>query len=77
MNMGECSIGRQTVTHGGPVVVNMGRTYIKEQVCLSGKVENKSVVFIDTRYIPPGSTCEIVDGPRVKVKNTLYEEPPP
>jgi hypothetical protein len=75
MNSYGGTIERQVVTADGPTLRQTdGR--IKVQVCVSGKVTCAGTCVVEQRYVVPGSTCEIVDGPRVVVKETFQCEPP-
>jgi hypothetical protein len=76
-NYGNVTIGRQVVTVGMFFMTCDGNTLIEEQVCVSGKVHNNNRTTILKRYIPPGSTCVIVDEPNTKVLETVHEMPAP
>ena len=77
VNHGDTSIGRQIINgDGGPQITNIGRTTIEEQVCLSGVARTTGHTTIKVRYIPPGSTCVIEDGPNVKVLKPVHRHPP-
>lgn len=76
INQGACTIGRQTVTAGGPTMKTYGGV-IKEQVCISGEVVTGGDTVVEKRYVPPGSTCVCHDGPDVCVLETIHDHPPP
>jgi hypothetical protein len=76
VNQGSSSIGRQIITADGPTMINQGKVTIHEQVCISGSVHDNSKTTIKVRYIPPGSTCDIKDGPNIKVLKTVHGHPP-
>lgn len=68
-------LGDHVVTEkSGSVLVT--DSYIGTQVCRSGKVACRGKTTIRTRYIPPGSTCVIDDGPSVVVKQTIHGPAP-
>lgn len=69
------SIGRQVAKEGGPVSENID-TDVSVQVCLSGRIVNRGSTRIGKRYVPPGSTCVILDDPTVVVDEVLHQHPP-
>lgn len=65
--VGRCDVDGQAWVFKG--------SHVGVQVCRSGKCSTTNST-IGTRYIPPGSTCVIEDGPGVEIKTTIHSEPP-
>jgi hypothetical protein len=68
------SIDREVIKDG--LILDHFDCTIDVQICKSGISSCKGKSIVKKRYIPPGSTCVINDGPDVTVLETIYDEEP-